>query len=638
MDSERSDGRKKSEYHFPLSFKDIETGNAPDELCKLIMDCSQKVDSENLSHATVYNSFLFTALAEGVVTPFSRFVGPHKNKAIIISRHVDSITPFDINQHKLVTLGYPLKQSKHYLNHSDTLPSKTTKKVVAIDTNAGPLPLQVARYLCSCFIIWCRKNSTSIKSIPDLWILVDGTSRHIVALGCSIDITTSTKPSFVCYDVRQGESTLSIPEKKLFSIKCSSLLPKQRQKTGITGFDSSQLTSQYEFGPCMEDGEAGTAASQMSLDFIWDGGRDNIFTAPPSTSAEVVLNIQSTPGYIYSPVANIYREIQYLLQLSKIASSLANWSSLAAVDSEDVLSVSNGRPSLLSQIQSFLEDVNTPVEPTDVSILSPSIQCSQFRPREDLDFLDKLWLFLKYVANPNDLQSALGQVFKSVLLRHVQPYIHKSKSSQLAKLFRQSLLVTSNDEHQVIATKLQALLSEEKAVQCVVEIGIEKMQLDYVSHFVTLSNLVMGSDVKSYFQSDDTLLNRVYKLCSLHCVLELTADMITFLSLPTNTVTSFIKKALDYYRHVRVETFETTPVFRLPFSTVSSELKYFASFASSLIPVAMSSHVAVGDVQKVICCTNEPLFKYLHTSGDISITDNDTNRMYVYYVTSSTII
>lgn len=611
---------------FSLSFKDLEAGGIPSDFCRLLVGCSQKVDSEP-RHVSLHNSCFFTALPRGILTPFSHFVGPHKKRLVIISKHVQDTPgtneePFSIKQHEEVTIGLPLKQSKNFLNHSCTFPVQTPKKLVAVDTNARPLPLHVARYLSSCYAIHFRKNFTDYNEaeIPDLWILCETNKTDTIALGCSVKLIHS-KPSFIFYEVCQSSDPMVIVDGKFFAFKLNSFLPKQKCSNPPT---SSQVFSKYEFGPLSVENLTGIATSQMSMEFIWNEPKCS-FTQPPQTSSEVVLSLQSTPGYPYSPVVHVYKEIQTLFQFSQISLSVIDWNSLAA-DSEEVLSVSSSSFNLVSQVQSFLDDA-TPhlLELCDTSIISPSAQYSQFQPRDDTDFLDKLWSFLKHVTNPSDLIDAFGLVFKSVLLRQVQPYIHQSKTSSLAKLFRRSLSVSTDDEHQVVASRLQNLLTEEKCLQCLIEIGVEKMERDYL-HFFTSNNLAMASDVKSFFRADEDLLTScIGRLCSLHCVLELTADLMTFVTLPVNTVTSFVKKALDHYRRVQVETLGPTPLFHLPFPAVSSEVKSLANFAASLVPTSMSGVVSNGNAKRVVHSSSEPLFRYL--CNNIS---TDTNHMYVY--------
>lgn len=193
-------------------------------------------------------------------------------------------------------------------------------------------------------------------------------------------------------------------------------------------------------------------------------------------------------------------------------------------------------------------------------------------------------MFAKDVQGPGDLLQVFADVFKAVLLGKVQPFLHRSSSSVLATLFRQALLCSSHDERQTIAAKLQALLSEEKVLNCLVEIGIEKLQRDHRS-FLIGSDLATGSQLDHFFEaSSGNVLQICHCLCKLHSVMELTVSALTFLNLPTSTLSLLTKTALEVYRDTKFEHFETTPVFALPIPAYSPALKSVVSLCANLLP------------------------------------------------------
>lgn len=621
-------------------------GSVIDTFCKAIIDCSNRVGPSNHTYSLIYNNLhMITAFSENTSTPLSRFVGKHKRKVVIVSglTQCSSVKSYDSDDIQLektidtleqsfltitrtkVIISSILKQSKMFLMQREDFQECTLDETIAMDTNVQPLPLQTARYLSSRYALYCRQgNSIQWQQLPEVWLLCDKNIQGVVAIGCGLDTPVQTKPSLLLYQVCEGKSSMNIRNNKIYSINPNPLLGRHREVKS----ERVWLCSQYEFGPSMNEGNIDSIiSSQIGLEFLWES--TNVFFTPPPTTAEVMLSISSTPGYIYSPILAVFREIQLLVQLAEIAAGNRDWSSIV-VDTEDILRITPSS-SLSSRTQSFLKEASShSLRSMDTSILSPTAHCSPFKPREDLDFVDQLWMFAHSVTDPIDLVECFGKVFKSVLLGHIQPFLHDTKHSLLSKLFQQTLSAGSKDIREVVATKLQSLLSKERALCSLVEIGLEKMERDYCYYF-TSNDLATSSEIKEFFRSDGNLLERVQQLCSLHCVLELTADLLTYIALSKSTVAFFVRKALNYYQNTPpVEQFITTPTFYLPFTSLTAELKSLVGFASSLPPSSLS--ITTDSIrQQLVLGMVEPLFKYLSFDHIEEEEVEDINSLYVYY-------
>ena len=631
-----------------FTFTGLEDGLI-EEFCQALLVCSRNISHDQQLHHTLYkDQYILTAFDKGTVTPLSRIVGPHQQRAVfvtscpegpqqpILQESPDMTTPtlykapFNMAVHSQVSISHVLKQQKVYLTQKQSHPLEISLLSIAMDTDVKPLQLHLANYFCSCYAIWCRGN-VSLEEAPELWIPCSKNTKNIIALGCSINTDKlSGQSTLILYRIQERKSLLIDPNQP-YSIKPKTLLPTQKNSS------SKQLqnrlvwmTSLYQFGPCVDE-TSEHLNSQLAIEFIWQGV-DAVFSPPPNT-ADVVLSVQATPGFQYSPVYNVYKEMESLLEFCKVASAVSSWS---LSDEENIL---ESPTSITSKTAGFLEEASTQMlRAFEVSILSPAIECSPFQPREDLDFVGQLWMFAKHAADPTDLVDTLGLVFTAVLLGRTQPYIHHNKSSTLANLFRQALSAKSNDERQVVASKLQLLLIEEKAIHCLAEIGLEKMQRDYVIYF-TSNGLATQSEVEVFFSSDGTILDRCQRLCHLHCVLELAAVLLTFVTLPKASVSTFVKKALDYYQHVKSEEFTTTPTFHIPFTSLSTELKSLATFATSLPPSFMSATLDRENElsqRQVVYCMNESIFKYLY-SFNSSTVDQEENEMYVYHASCESV-
>ena len=588
------------------------------------------------------------AFKKGTKTPLSLFLTPPppplpstRKKIIVIASGLSKSSP-PLNQSTdsessstiVSTTAFDLPSFVTNNSLKISLPSTSSAilksdiiakdETVATDTgNTKPLPLKLARYLSSCYVMFCRRDNGNQEQLPELWLLCDEekTCGKVLALGC-----VPSEKEIRLYQVSEGKKPVVITNCKIFSIRAESLLTStqclQRRK-GSSG-DKTLSRSLYHFGfDIDEDNEAIPTKSHISLEFKWEPSSP-VFTSPP-TSSEVVLNISSTPGYPYSPVLPVFKELQLLISLAEIYSGEREWSQ---VDNETENVLSSAKPcSLSSMVDSFLTEVSSGLKAADSTLISPSALVSLFQSRDDSDFTDQLWSFLKNVTSLSDLTDTFSSVFMSVLMGRIQPFIQQDKKSTLANLFRLSLLSDTKEKLEVTATKLQALLTREKSLKALVEIGIEKMERDYVWYFVS-NNLASKSDIMQFFPSETApLLERVHMLSSLHCVLELTADLNNFFALPKNRVTSFVRSVLRYYCDVPVARFATTPTFSITFSPVSPEVKALATFASSLPP----SHLSLESQSGSIVATSEPLFKYVYGSQKVEEDlEQGNNSMYVY--------
>ncbi len=361
---------------------------------------------------------------------------------------------------------------------------------------------------------------------------------------------------------------------------------------------------------------------QLVLQFAWTD--PDVLLSPPPESANAVLRIAATPGGMFSPVLSVYQELSTLLSLCKIASGQAEW---PGSDQEGSL---EAPLPVGSQVESFLEETSSPqFQPLEVTVISPTADHTVYQPRTDLDFVEQLWMFCKEVQSFDDLQQIFAAVFKAVLLNKVQPFLHRSSSSLLSSMFRQVLRCTNKGERQTLAAQLQSLLSESKLPTCLVQIGLEKLQRDYRSFFVG-SDLLTGSQLDQFFGSTSapSLLEQCHSLRKLHNVLELNAATLTFLNLPTSSLSSLTKVALEVYRTSSIDPLSpTTPIFHLPLPAYSQSLKSVVALCSNLSPSKWS--VASQDEQLGVatggrnagCATTVTLLQNCPLFGEDEIKD-----------------
>lgn len=634
-----------------------------------VIECCKQTRDDYPYHTMEYDGrYTMTSIPEKCYTPFTNAVGLSNRKTVIISKlspepqnishdapHNDSqlnITtnedsspattqppPFTTYNRRSILISNSMGQKASYITKNETFPASSITSLFLNDEGAEPISSDEARYFCSLYSIYCYSNNATLEALPDIWVLCDGSP--VLSMGCCINELLPN--TLDLYQIIKG-SDVTIPDSNTYSLSLDSPPFNDRigvRRTGTSKRNHKVITAKYNFGVTAVEGIPSVKDMSgvcITIDFIWNG-KDAVFS-PPSSTAEAVLGVSVTPGYQMSPVLGVYMEISTLLTLCEVACGKETWAMKYGMTSDDDESLlESNDATLLSKVESFLEDASVQMlKSVEMAVVtSPTVELSPFQPREDLDFVGQLWMFLRHVTNLEDLVESLGAVFKAIILGKIHPFIHRSKSSTLANLFRQSLSSNSTDEREVIATKLQNLLTEEKALQCLVEIGLDKLQRDFVAFF-GLGGLATMNDLEVYFKSSD-LLQRCHSLCCLQYVLELASVLSTFISLPLSSLSFFVRDALRYYRSVDFQGFVPSPVFNIHFPSMSTECKALATLVSSLTPVSWSATITDSaqhsPQHRRMFCVEEPLFSRTSEREQMEQyekEDEGSAKLYLYHV------
>ena len=153
-----------------------------EEFCKSLIRCCSFLPKDETSVTTTPSTqpysdqFLFTVFPPGVLTPFSKFVGRHQRKTLIISRQTEvqrskvaeesvnspdgsfvSVgdnsslsahpSPFSTCSSKYITSSHPLKQKRAFVGKEEQLlpTSHENTLTIATDGSIEPIPTDLAR-------------------------------------------------------------------------------------------------------------------------------------------------------------------------------------------------------------------------------------------------------------------------------------------------------------------------------------------------------------------------------------------------------------------------------------------------------------------------------------------------------------
>ena len=583
---------------------------------------SAKQNTDHIEHFQIYEEeYAVTALTAGTATPFDDFTGLQEGATLVVSKYepTRTLSPNNDNglglssldtspssiveessvinddsrtqlegdklpciSYQAVNVGQPLSQRRVYLTQSTPLHSGYTESLVAdctiaYDAGLFPLSLDRSRYISSLYALGSRQAKSPL---PNMWVICNNEKRNIVALGSSYTVSAGGKGSLKSFMVTAEdvliESQLTGPEK--YGTKGKGKLSSSSDYFAFSEYEIASHSA------TVANDTAEKMVGDLTVHFAWNS--PNAVLCPPPESADAVVKISATPGYLFSPALATYNELNILLRLCEIAVGKSSWPSQSkGIDEECPSDTQTSIKPLSEKVGSFLEEITSPLsQPVEVTVISPTSENKVYEARKDLDFAERLWLFAKNATSLEDLQQVFAEVFKAVLLGRVQPFVHRSSTSVLSSLLRKVLLAPNRDEKQDLAPRFQSLLTESKICVCLVQLGVEKMTRDYRAFFIG-SDIATGDQFDQFISaSRGSQLDMCHTLCQLHCIFELVSSALSFLKLPPPTLSALFKSALEVYKGKTFTGFSTTPVFSLPLPAYSTSQKSLVSFCSRLAP------------------------------------------------------
>ncbi|KAG2470735.1 MP2K1 kinase, partial [Polypterus senegalus] len=231
--------------------------------------------------------------------------------------------------------------------------------------------------------------------------------------------------------------------------------------------------AQYDlFGSAVVENTIIESQSNVYVDFSWNNV-ESILQPPPLT-ATATLKIKVGSGDPRSPVCQLYRELEFLVNPKESAAN-------------DEGSIHTG----------FVAE------------------------RSDLDFAELLWCRMwKSVTSYHNVQECLSLVIQALKTGSIQPWIHRGSNSTLSRLVQQSY------DGSMDSVTLSGLVP----IRMLLELGLDKMRKDYISYFLG-QELATFNYLDYFLCSSVDLQEQVHRLKKLHHMLEIVVNCSAFLSL-----------------------------------------------------------------------------------------------------------
>lgn len=288
---------------------------------------------------------------------------------------------------------------------------------------------------------------------------------------------------------------------------------------------------------------------RVTLSVSWEGAEalaGGVLSKPPLNCKSVSVTIE--PGLMdaRSPVHDAFGALRRLILLNEArATNIWPWhdvhreplaSSLEAYfASEASIAASSGIASV--ELGSFAEDDGS----TALGSRTPQV-------RTDLDFTERLFIFLKDAVSTDDLRVCISAVFGVLQRGELQPVVHKTNSTALGLLLREAVrvsLMTTAPMSQESTLADTFGYWETEPLECLVEVGVYHLQRSY-GVWLSARNLCTLTQLEWYVDPTLEANEHLHRLARLHLVLD-TVYLANNHGVPYDALRSLCSRALVLY-------------------------------------------------------------------------------------------
>lgn len=397
-----------------------------------------------------------------------------------------------------------------------------------------PLSPVDSRYLSAVYV-QCLKLSTD-----DIGIFVlpcqNTKPLNITAMLCFQEVKTDDKIAFHVLKIRN-----------LINDK-SKTVSSSEEASYVSTYDilgDLKLESPEEME--VENQEESPDETSLTVDFHWSGGDCQILQHPPH-SAKTVLKLKVVAGENRSAAHDAFVELTALDTVfnTSYSNTVDSTSSFSTEIMNEKLFVFKetvsdfsfyGNVEKIKEVESEkTDDLETPMS----QLIQESFQ------RNDHDFTDKLWSFLRQTENVDEMRGLLDDILTDIVHGSLQPAISPTNDTKLGKYIRQMYLAETEEVKLHVREKLLEFLSSETSIQALVsEIGFEKLRKDYFNFFIS-KELASATNLRKLFKQKSGQVD-MEALWKLHYCLEIVSTPAIYLNLAHDCQSTLLKGAVEYY-------------------------------------------------------------------------------------------
>ncbi|XP_006812045.1 protein zwilch homolog [Saccoglossus kowalevskii] len=458
-----------------------------------------------------------------------------------------------------------------------------------------------------------NNNETSVLPI---WIACDGKGPEYASfIGSKVETSKSGKT----IGISNFKVTCTGPIADKHALPSLEYLIGEHKRFSDSHNVSTQGFAQYDiFGSLALDlsvssGNAGNCSS-LVIDCSWDSVT-NVLQVP-SVNATATVHVKVVPGDQRSIIHPMYRELCTVLNIYKgLQTGEIQWARMTSEDEED---------NLTEQVRRYIDELKKGVkykskeqprlEESSKEKDFESLLHNQMMPeREDLDFTEQLWNILCNAGSYKEVIESLGIIHSALQCGDIQPMVHRSNQTLLAKEVR--LSYQGKVENRKVDTS--------QPLELLVELGVDKIRRDYTTYFVG-GKLIMMNELDFYTSTAIPIEDQIERVQRFYNVLELTVGSQAFLKLPQPNQRSLIRQSLKFYED---SPHNEVPIFDLHVPAPLVKGLYSGIHPSTWRLKLTSPGTSIATSYQL---SSTPPFKHTNIEDQDVLTDNDEDSLHYY--------
>lgn len=301
---------------------------------------------------------------------------------------------------------------------------------------------------------------------------------------------------------------------------------------------TTQVNAKYDVLHHYDPLRQGSREDLIVLECSWN--KATALQQPPSADALCHLSIQIVPGNERSPARSVYKELNFLKRfVDCLNTGEITWApeSTGPPYMEKVKTMLQGtrKGSFRGKSGTQFSDIGWNSSDFDLYI-----ETVVMGKRQSVDFTDDMWTTLSGCASYQELKEGFAMTFRAVQAGEVRPLLLPKNSTMLAVMLRDM-------GQQLRPEPAVAAAAGMIPIRMMAEIGIQKLQRDYI-------NLFLGLELASQEQLTPLLLNpcgdldeAFGELMKLQGVLDMVMLCKTYLHLPIHYLSGYAREALKYF-------------------------------------------------------------------------------------------
>nr|XP_050033432.1 protein zwilch homolog [Dermacentor andersoni] len=295
-----------------------------------------------------------------------------------------------------------------------------------------------------------------------------------------------------------------------------------------------QVNSKYDILRHYDPSQQSSREDIMVLECSWN--KAAVLQQPPCADALCHLNVQTLPGNERSAARGVYKEMKFAKQLVEcLTTGAVAWA-------PDL-----GGPTLIEKVTALLqgsrkgsyrEKSGTPFadvgwNSVDFDLYVETVVMSK---RQPVDFTDEMWNAMSGCGTYQELKEGFCMIFRAVQAGEIRPLIVPKNATTVGAYLR-------NMSPQF---RPEGTMGGLMPVRMLAEIGLQKLQRDFVNIFVGLE-LASQEQLVPFLVCPTKTEEALGELWKLQTVLDMIMLCKAYLHLPIHYLSGYTREALKYF-------------------------------------------------------------------------------------------